>query len=895
MAVAFVAFTGIGHAMPASPKPLRTVDSDGRVVDVRVHGDEHFHVITDTECNRLLTVDASGRYVDAGAFDAVQFEQRRAAMRKTRGPARVFGSEGFPAHGKQRALAILVEYPETDEHPDGRRFTIDNPRQHFDDLLNKPGYNTDGATGSVRDYFLDASNGVFDLTFDVYGPVTLEHDLSFYLANENLNAWNMTEEACRALDSEIDYSIYDRDHNGVIDNVYIFYAGEGGATSANPEDCIWQHAADIEMITGRQFVFDNVRLNHYACSNEYRMVKDNSGSLVRQAEGIGTVCHEFSHVLGLPDFYDTSNMGIYTVGKWALMDTGCHLNDSRTPPNYTAIERSMLGWLDPIVIGTEPRSLSLREISTNEAYRINTPNPDEYFLLENRQLNGWDAYLPAHGMLVWHIIYSKDYWDANQVNTQAGRLGIDIVRADAIMGDDSLDGDVFPGSGKVTELTDNGYPNMLTNDGKFTEAPISRIAEAGGVITFDICKSVSQLGKTTGLKAVSVTPTSFTAAWDATTNAAGYVVNVYTRENGNTEPVGRYHDLNVSANSVEVTGLQPETTYYITVRAVAGTVMGEVSDECSVTTSAMSFGYTSPAGTSVAEVSDNSFKAVWEALPGAVDYSLNVYTKEAGEPVKTGVDFSDGLDLLPDGWVTNCSFTLSMNGYYGASAPALSMADDYGRLQSPLLPGKLLGLTFWYRERSGSGESRIEISVLEGQSWAVVDVVDLPSRMSEGVMYTLPSDKIPADADAVRIVYRRVSKGSLAIDDVVASYAGPSRNIALPAWNEKRLGSDATEAVVDGLQAATEYYFTVRGIDGDGVSSQLSDEVRVLTKTPGGINDAATSRLKITVDPDGYVNVSGAEGTVTVYDLYGRETGLRLPARGVYIVRVDGISEKIIY
>lgn len=899
LAVAFVACPEVAMAIPASPHPISVKQPDGTRIDVRVHGDEHHYAVTTADCSRVLRRDVTGRYVECEIFNRSDFNRHLAsAKRNLSAVPLAVGSDGFPTHGKQRALAILVEYPETDEHPQGRRFTIDNPRQYFDDMLNKEGFGTDGATGSVRDYYLDASNGIFDLEFDVYGPVTLENDLSYYVKQtngQNLDAWRMVEEACRVLDGQIDFTDYDRDQDGIIDNVYVFYAGEGGATSATPEECIWQHAADIERITGKQFIFDGRRLNHYACSNEYRMVRNSSGTMERLNEGIGTVCHEFTHVLGLPDFYDTSGMGVYTPGDWALMDIGCHLNNSRTPPYFTALERMLLGWLDPVVIEQKPQSLSLRDISSNEAYRINTPNDNEYFLLENRQQKGWDTYIPGHGLLIWHVKYSKDYWDANQVNTRSDDMGIDIVRADGIASDANKDGDVFPGTGKVTALSDDGYPNMLTNNGLRTETPLSRITEAGGIISFDVCKTVSQLGKVTGLTAMEILPTGFTASWNAVVNAAGYVLNVYTRANGQIVPVGRYDDLNVSSTSVRVTGLEADTDYYFTVRAVSGAVSGAVSDECKVTTPAMTFEYTVPDGVEVLSKTNSSFVASWNELDEAVDYSISVFTKQPGEQQTTGVDFTDGVETLPEGWVTNSNFTISMKGYYGNASPSLSLTDDYGRLQSPLLPNVLTGLEFWYRERSGSGSSYIEISVLDGSQWVDVDRIDLPQRMNEGVIYSLSADKIPSNASAVRIIYRRSEKGSLAIDDVVAKYAGPSVDMPLSGWDEKRLGSSSTQAVVDGLQAGIDYYFTVRGINASGISSQASEEVKV-SVGDGGIAEVYEDMPIVRVDADGNVTVCGTDDSlINIFDLQGRSVGMQLPGHGVYILKAGAKTMKIIY
>lgn len=905
LAAAFMASNPSAFALPAKPGPVPVQQPDGTYIDVLLLGDERVSAITTLDGKHTMVRDARGHLCIAEPFDSVAFAGKmRNATSSLRNPSKLrtsISTNGFPAHGKQRALAVLVEYPKTDKHPEGRSFTMDNPRQHFDDMLNKSGYSTDGATGCVHDYFYDSSSGIFDITFDVYGPVVLEKDLSFYNTKtngENLHAWYMVEEACRKLDDQIDFSEYDRDRDGVIDNVYLFYAGEGAATGGNYDECIWQHAADIEDISGQRFVFDGVRLNHYACSNEYRLTRNDDGALVRLSEGIGTVCHEFSHVLGLPDLYDTTSSGCNSPGVWSLMDMGCHLNESRTPCLGSVFERMSLGWLEPEVIGNEPKTHALKPIADNVAYRIDTPDDeDEYFLLENRQQTGWDSYLPGHGMLVWHITYQESYWSSNRVNTRSGITGADIVRADGYVSAGTYNGDPFPGSTGLKTLNDDGYPNMLTRHGMRVNKPISAITEAGGIITFDICKAITYLDKVTGLKAEDITPTGFTLSWDNVNPLAGYLVSVYSDgKDGKPEYAGMYHNLNMAATSAVITGLTPGTSYHVTVQATGGSVTGEVSDPLNVDTPEMSFVFTTPEIDGADEISTNSFTAKWHPLAEAVDYALSVYTKIPGDSKTTSTDFTGGLESLPAGWSTNTSFTMSMNGYYGAAAPALSLADDYGRLQSPVLPDALKGLMFWYRERSGSGDSYIEVSAIVDGQWTEIDRIALPTSVKTGTTYTLAADKIPAKAMGVRLVYHRVSKGSLAIDDVVVSYTGDIVKNHLAGWQEKHMGSAATEAKVDALASATDYYFSVRGINAAGELSQTSEEYKVSTADPTSIKGIdADANASVSVDADGTVRINGSTDGVAVYDLAGHRIANPLAAPGLYIVRKGSVATKIVY
>lgn len=886
-AMAFSAIAFVLNAIPASKRPVMIQQPDGTYRQVLLHGDEYSHVITTVDGTRVLRHNADGMLVDGGKFDAVAFNASwKAAPRRLAAPMRIGGATTYPTHGKQRALAVLVQFPQTKEHPEGLSFSGDDPRGLFDDLLNKKGYDHEGATGSVHDYFLESSNGIFDLTFDVYGPITLSKDLAFYgekIGGEDLNAWNMAKEACEALDEQVDFKQYDRDGDGIIDNVYVFYAGPGAATGGDPAYTIWQHAADVEAITGKQFLFDGVRLNHYACSNEYRIV-GNGSAAVKKTEGIGTVCHEFSHVLGLPDVYDTKGGGLLTPGDWSLMDMGCHLNESRTPSLISAYERTMLGWIEPKEIGKKPETVTLRSLSSNECCIIPTVNEHEYFILENRQQQGWDAFIPGHGLLVWHINYMKDYWEYNQVNTQRGNLGIDIVRADGINDVVSGAGDVFPGTANVTELSDEGYPNMLTITGQRTDAPLSNIKEAGGVITFDICKSAVHIDKVSGLAASDITPTGFSALWTLiTTSNVGYKINVFSLEDGQKKYVAGYREMIVSGAPVTVEGLQPETTYYFNVTAFSGGVSGEVSDDFKVTTPAMSFKYMKPEVQDAINITADGFTAVWNKVDGAVDYAVNVFTKEKGEPETQTTDFTDGIENIPTGWTTNCSFTMSINGYYGQASPSLSMTDDYSRLQSPVLNGNFRGISFWYRERSTSGKSHLEISGLDSDgNWIILDEIHITESMSKGAVYTLDenSKKYREGIKAVRIVYHRVEKGTLALDDVVVSYNDKFTRNPVDKWNGYRIGSADTSVAIDGLTPSTVYYCTVQGIDATGTFTLESKEVLVTTTDGSGIEHVVTD--------------NDADAPIEYYNLRGMKIDEANLLPGVYLKRQGMKTTKVV-
>ncbi len=875
-AISAVALSSLeGGAMPALPRTIMIDDGKGGMIEVAVTGDEYHHSLVSPDMQTLFRRDSDGKIKADGKFDRTAFYRTADVARTKRN---LKSSPTFPCYGQQRAVAILVEFPSTDAHPEGRKFRSEDPCALFSEMLNSDGYAHDGATGSVRNYFLDSSNGTFDLTFDVFGPVTLSHDVAYFCDGahgDQLNSWEMVEEACRSVDSEVDFTNYDRDHDGIIDNVYIFYAGPGAATGGDPTDCIWQHASDVELLSGKQFTFDGVRLNHYACSNEYRDVRDPAtGTTSRLTEGIGTVCHEFSHVLGLPDLYDVFGYGSTSPGVWDVMDMGCHLNESRTPAAYSALDRMLLGWMTPDDIGSSPATLSLPQISTNKAYRIPTADENEFFILENRQQTGWDSALPGHGMIVWRINYQKDYWDSNQVNTGKGRSHAYIIPADGYYGASSYPGDPFPGASNIRDLSDDGYPNMLTSRGERTNAPISSVVEAGGVITFDICKAVTSLERAEGLRVSDLTPHSFTAEWNPLPLCAGYELSVYDRSG---IPTGIYDHLNVASTSVRVEGLEPLTEYTFTVRGVAGAVKGEESEPFSVTTPEMAFEFMSPQGVTASQADATSCRVTWLPMDEAVDYSLHVFTTTAGPERMAVADFTGGIESLPGGWSTNAISTMSMSGYYGEAAPALSLTTDYGRLQTPMLTRPLKTLSFWYRERSASGKSTVSVEFLTDGEWIAAHTIALPKTSTAGTICLLEGDLIPEGSYAARIIYHRAEKGTLVIDDVRVTYLGEEELTAVDGYDGLRLGEAVTTVLIGDLEVDTDYVVRVRGINAEGIFSALSEAVTVRLDADTGVES-----------PD-----MDEDTTLRLYDMQGRSVTPGQVVPGIYILKGNAGTRKI--
>ncbi len=913
------------HAIPANPAPIVKLLPDGSSLTVRLFGDEAFHYYA-TEDGYPLCAGTDGwfRYArfERGRLVPTEVKATAPARRnaaevsflrsldkdtmrrslanqwatsRTTSKLRAVGKFDYPTKGKQRALAILVEFPKIG-NGEGVSFTLENPRQLFSDMLNLEDFDQYGATGSVHDYYYDNSNGQFDLTFDVYGPVTVSNDISYY-GNDETRVWEMIVEACEKLDGEIDFTEYDRNKDGIIDNVYAFYAGQGEANGGGAHT-IWQHASDVEELTGRQYLFDGVRLNHYACSNELRRTTDPAtGRTENTLEGIGTVCHEFTHVLGFPDLYNTEDQSLsFTPGSWSLMDMGSYNNDSHTPPCLSAYERHCMGWIDLKELN-EPADISLDHVATNTACRISTVYPEEFFVLENRQKKGWDEFLPGHGLLVWHVAYNKERWEYNSVNNLPDYQYIDIEEADDLPTYGTRDGDAFPGTAGVTEFTADTKPSMTTLDGQHrVEVPVTAIEERNGFIYFKVLGGKPSIGPTTALAATDVTPVSFVANWAAKEGATGYRLDVFrTAGEQPADFVEGFRNREVKATSCLVSGLQPGTTYYYRVRATDEQSESQSSEAVSVTTAEATFEYTAPEAAEASAVTATGFTANWSALPEADSYLLSVYTKRKGEADTLVADFND--KALPEGWRTDCKNFLGIAGYYGAALPSLAMTADYNYIETPQFAESVRGISLWYRERnSPDGNNRLVLSGYVDGKWQDLDELALDgSKEAKTAEWSEQGGKIPAGCRALRLTFRFGGKGSLAIDDIRLSYNDNLSPVFLPGFEEKNVGA-VTSFAVEGLQPATAYFYTVRGQRGNQPSLPSRETAVATLADPSGIGSLTTPAPRIALNGR-LLSVSAAPGSpIAIYAPDGRllrqttargEAGFLLPP-GLWLVKVSG-------
>ena len=475
------AITTAVWAVPARRGGIIITQPDGSELTVYQHGDEHFHWTTN-EKGEWISLDKDGFYRKVEALNAEEIQARRMASPKH------ITYRATPLNIAPRGLVILVNFKD---------LAFETSKEEMDSMLTGQNYTRDytytyrgkkynvTSQGSARQYFEDASFGQYNLQLDVVGPVTVSKNMADYGGNNSYgsdkNPEGMIKEACELVNDSVDYTHYDNDNDGYVDFVYVIYAGYGEADGGDA-NTIWPHAWYLYSAAGKRCQLDGKVVDLYACGNEMDFY-------TKHHTGIGTFCHEFSHVLGLPDLYDTNQdqpHGQKTMGSWSILDYGPDNNEGNTPPMYSAYERFFMGWLTPRLI-TEPEDVVLEElnskqeallISTTDQHNLigNDPNPTKFYLLENRQQEGWDTYLPGHGMMLTYVQYTYNKWYQNTVNNTAKSMGVDLIEAD----------------GKTPTSTQNGYdgkakdlfPAGATAYTKIENHAIEEIEEVDGVITF---------------------------------------------------------------------------------------------------------------------------------------------------------------------------------------------------------------------------------------------------------------------------------------------------------------------------------------------------------------------------------------------------------------------------
>ena len=427
-------------AIPAKRGQKTTLTlADGTQVVAELRGDEFGHYYEAAD-GRVFVKSASADFYEQA--DKVQILNKANVRRMARNAKRAerrnvrHNEFGVPTSytGSKKGIIILVNFAD-------KTFNAANNQALFNNIANTEGFNQGNFNGSMHDYFTSQSNGQFDLTFDVVGPVTLSQNYAYYgqnnSAGDDMRPEQMVVEACNLVEDMVDFNDYDWDGDGEVDQVYIVYAGKGEA-DGGAKDTIWPHEWELSE-TYSDFDIDGVHINTYACGPEL------NGS--SQINGLGTMCHEFTHCLGLPDFYDTRTNGTnFGMDSWSLMDYGCYNNNGYTPCNYTGYERMFCGWVEPIELTEDMQVTGMKSLEDyGDVYIMYNPgHHDEYYILQNVQKKGWDLYAESKGLMIMHVDYDKDIWQQDVVNNTTSRQRCTIFPADNSLSSYSTYGDLFP-------------------------------------------------------------------------------------------------------------------------------------------------------------------------------------------------------------------------------------------------------------------------------------------------------------------------------------------------------------------------------------------------------------------------------------------------------------------
>lgn len=481
------------YAIPANPKPVKVTQPDGTVLTIRLHGDENCHWITDASTGKRLVQDRDGFYVEAPSTDQIPaFDRAKARTHDRRFSTR----RNLARRGDCNYLVILVGFADT-------QMIYGN--QDFDRWLNIDGYY---GTGSVSQYWFDNSGGKFNPHFTVVGPYNLPNKTAYYGAADNegnydVNPREMVQQAVQVAkenNPDLNFSQFDNDGDGVMDNCYIIYAGYSQASTGVDND-IWPHSWHME---DESLIVDGTIVYNYSCSQE--LVGNDRRT--KKMDGIGTFTHEFGHILGLDDMYDTDDynngIGIHP-GNYSLYAHGSYNNDSKTPAALWAFERNQMGWLDEgenLIRLSGDMDVTLEHFLTSGQAAFIDCQPGltdgkEWIIVENRQQTGWDQYIPAHGLLIYHYDYTAEAkyqnWSVNGPNNYAKHPCLYIKAADGDNSDLNRDGDTWPGLTGATSFTDNTKPSARNWHGDATNTPLNNIRETeDGRVMFQVGRGQSQ-------------------------------------------------------------------------------------------------------------------------------------------------------------------------------------------------------------------------------------------------------------------------------------------------------------------------------------------------------------------------------------------------------------------
>lgn len=935
-------------AVPAYPYPVKITQPDGSTLNLLLKGDEHHHYATTEDGIAVIRnskgvynyarMDAQGKLTDLklqannpglrGATErnfitTIQNEvvagtpskvlKSKIDLRKTKLEGK---PQRFPSTGSPRSLVILVNFSDNN-------FKVASPNTAFTNMLNQPGYSANNATGSAKDYFKDNSMGSFNPQFDVVGPYMLPNNIKYYGENDaddyDKRPAQMIVDACTlANNNGVDFSVYDTDNDGYVDNVFVYYAGYNEA-EWGAENTIWPHRwavqpGDNYTGTTASITFDGKKIFDYACTSEL------SGSSGSNMAGIGTFTHEFGHVLGLPDFYATDGAEHHTLNEWSIMDYGPYLNNGKTPPSYNAYERFMLGYITPTVLNSFGAK-TLKPLNTdNEAFIITqsdthnlnglNPNPKEFFILENRQNTGWDTYLPGNGMLVYRINYDATKWENNEPNNNPNAMGVDLMEADGIANESTFDGDPFPGTANVSSFS----LSSLTGTKFFKR--IAGIAEAGNNITFNFEKEVviSASAKTLSFAAIVGGESITKQTVISSTNVSSPISYSITGTNTSLFSTDGNGTLPASGGTINVS-FTPTTegdklaTLIITDGTVSESVQlnGTASlpplEAPIVTTDASSLTTTS-----------NGFTATWSEVNEADSYELRVYTKSSGGGIQTilSEDFSKVIKGSANTNSGSTDIATKMNDYtltsgwsgskiYEAGgAIKLGSSSGLGTLSTPILNLATDNGTFTLSFDAMAWNSDSETLKIFLNNTLAHTVTTLNNSSYTFAPFQLQLTGGTA-ISTLRFEGNKANKSRFFLDNIVISQGSPA---VLNQINNSPFSTTETSKAITGLSQSESYFYTVATVKGTRKSLPSAEVGPISLATTSTDNNIANPLHCSVVNGKIHFNALNGGELIEIFNSQGQsiyrgishvgENNIDLKAKGMVIVRIGSHNVKLI-
>ena len=919
------------NAVPAYPGLITTTQPDGTVISFYLRGDENFSFKM-SEDGFLLTQNENGifEYADFRDNNIVSLGVKASDVRMRTSAELIFLERAvkvsdiqmqltetinlrkqqrsakevqraikYPTQGAPKSLVILVNFKDI-------KFIKETANVDFTNMLNQDGYSENGATSSAREYFRTSSFGQFDPNFVVVGPYDLPRDCAFYGENSSrggydLRADSMIIHACMLADEAgLDFTEFDTDGDGRLDNVFVYYAGHNEAEFAG-DNTVWPHRSSVYSKT----LFDGIKLGSYACTSE---LKGRDGE---EQCGIGTFCHEFGHVIELPDFYVTDySHDLPTLYQWDIMDRGSYNNEGRTPPVYSAYERFFLGWLKPEpldslgVYGLEPL------ITSNKAYILSktkhnmdgyNPDPVEFFILENRQKIGIDSLaLSGEGLLITHINYNKSLWmtGRNNPNKDPNDMCVQIECAAGTTYEPKRN--PFPGADNIFDF------DFVFKDNQVWDNSLSAINNKDRNISFvygdpndthyiafneslsDFCTVANKkqfkdldvlVRNVEGDVKFSFLNSSFYLLAQRledgtiTTPQEELVVNIPSKDEHLLNIVAVFYPRGKSTtNNYFTAKLVAESDYYIT----SLDVRGKSRRVLEVPT---------PIAFEAKNVKEGSFIANWSYDDKATSYYLSVYkktNKPSGE-IEEFETFAEGTN--PKGWWYNFLTVDSVN--YASSPLSLNFVTNSDTLWTKdyILP--VSSFEFWINSLNGS-KGNIMVDAFVDSVWVNVSVQAFNEESVEEII------KVKVDDICYKFriyVDFENGEGGLLFDDFKALSDYTAEYIYQDEEIIKEEGEENKKVVRD-YSLKQNYYYRVRATDKqnkdlEGLYENITDySNEVCVGDNGSIHHTSVEPLNITfIDGHFVVNLKELHENYVIY-IYS--------ADGSLVEEIEPTSKKVV-